>query len=250
MDDLGIYTNIRESGNKSPWDKRHKMYYADCKVCGKTVERTLYDLRHFNRVCQHGKLKDIGIETIYNMPTGFLNNEYNKRVYDLWRHMIIRTNESYWKKEPCYIGTTVSEEWKNFSNFYHDIVELEGYELWKNGQGQRIMLDKDVKGHGSKLYSKETCCFLTHKESNQDVHRRHPEIMENLIKKAKISGEEKGRKIKAFNRKTQELFVFNSIKECARELNLKPANIWMCLSKEEKYKSHKSSKGWAFEEMQ
>ena len=247
MDDLGIYTNIRESGNKSPWDKRHKMYYADCKVCGKTVERTLYDLRHFNRVCQHGKLKDMGIEALDNMPTGFLDNEYNKRVYDLWRHMIMRTNESYWEKEPCYTGTSVSEEWKNFSNFYRDIVELDGYDLWKNGQGQRIMLDKDVKGNGSKLYSKETCCFLTHKESNQDVHRRHPEIIENLVKIAQDSGKEKGRKVKAINKNTQEVLMFDSIKECARELNLKPAHIWMCLSQEEKYKSHKSSKGWMFE---
>ena len=41
--------------------------------------------------------------------------------------------------------------------------------------------------------------------------------------------------------------MFDSIKECARELNLKPAHIWMCLSQEEKYKSHKSSKGWMFE---
>lgn len=245
MEDLGIYTNIRESENKAPWDGKHKLYYADCKICGQTVERTLYDLRHFNKRCQHKKFQD----TICSMPKNFLRVEYNKRVYDLWRHMIMRSRQEFWAKEPCYIGTSVSEEWKNFFNFYNDITELEGYEMWKNGQGQQIMLDKDVKGNGAKLYSKETCCFLTHKESNQDVHNRHPEIVENLIRVGKATGKDKGRKLKAQNKQTKEVLLFNSIKECARQLNLKTAHIWMCLSKEEKYKSHKSSKGWLFEEI-
>ena len=43
-----------------------------------------------------------------------------------------------------------------------------------------------------------------------------------------------------------EQLVNLTVKE-VNELKLNPAHIWMCLSQEEKYKSHKSSKGWMFE---
>lgn len=247
MEDLGIYTNIRESGNKDPWKGRHKMYYADCKICGQTVERTLFDLRHFNKKCLHSKREGLGIST--NIPKNFLSDSYNARVYDLWRHMIMRTTKKFWGKYPSYIGTQVSEPWKNFMIFYEDIKELPGYEMWKNGQGQRIMLDKDILGNGKKIYSKETCCFITHAESNRDVLKRHPENIEKLIAGGISHAKESGRKLKAINKKTKEEFIFDSIKECAKELSLNPRHIWMCLSKEEKYKSHKSSKGWIFEEL-
>lgn len=245
MEDLGIYTNIRESGNKIGI---HKGYLADCKICGKTVERTLYDLKHFNIVCQHGKHDKL--KNTDGMPKNFLSNDYNKRVYDLWRHVIMRTTPDFWEKFPSYKGTAVSEEWRNFMTFYEDIKALDGYEMWKDGYGKRIMLDKDILGNGQKLYSKETCCFVTHAESNRDVLKRHPENIQKLIVGGREYGKDLGRKIKATNKKTKEEFIFNSLQSCAKELNLNLRHIWMCLSKEEKYKSHKSSKGWIFEELE
>lgn len=244
MEDLGIYTNIRESGNKIG---RHKGYLADCKICGKTVERVLYDLRHFNTVCQHGKHDKV--KNTEGMPKNFLSDEYNKRVYDLWRHMIMRTIPDFWEKFPTYQGTTVSEEWRNFMTFYEDIKTLDGYEMWKDGHGKRIMLDKDVLGNGQKIYSKDTCCFITHADSNRDVLKRHPENIQKFIAGGIKCGKELGRKIKAINKNTKQEFVFDSLKSCAKELNLNPSHIWMCLPKEEKYKSHKSCKGWIFEEL-
>ena len=41
----------------------------------------------------------------------------------------------------------------------------------------------------------------------------HPEIVENLVKIAQDSGKEKGRKVKAINKNTQEVLMFDSIKE-------------------------------------
>ena len=245
MEDLGIYTNIRESGNKIG---RNKGYLADCKICGKTVERSLYDLRHFNKICQHGKYDKL--KNTDDMPKNFLSDEYNKRVYDLWRHMIMRTIPDFWEKFPTYQGTTVSEEWRNFMTFYEDIKTLDGYEMWKDGHGKRIMFDKDMLGNGQKLYSKDTCCFITHADSNRDVLKRHPENIQKFIAGGIKCGKELGRKIKAINKKTKQEFVFDSLKSCAKKLNLNPSHIWMCLSKEEKYKSHKSCKGWIFEELE
>ena len=251
--ELGIYKNIRPSGNKG-LDGRHTLYYADCKICGKTVERTLYDLRHFNTICQHGNGFGKNISTNLDIisPIKDYSNEdhqYYKRVYDLWRSMLLRTTLPFWEKHPTYEGTTVSSDWLSFDTFYEDIKILPNYEQWKNSYGERMMLDKDVLGNGKKLYSKETCCFLTHAESNRDVLSRHPEMIKRLIVEGSKAGKEKGRKVKATNKKTKEERIFNSIKECSKELNIQSSHIWMCLSKEEKYKSHKSSKGWTFEEI-
>lgn len=245
MDDLGIYTDIKELDKKSPWDNRHKMYSAKCKKCGRTVERTLYDLRHFNKVCQHKKFGNYILSN--DKPKGFLSDKYNARVYDLWKHMIMRTTPEFWEKYPTYFGTTVSEEWRDFMTFYEDIKSLEGYEMWRDGYGQRIMLDKDIKGNGSKHYSKETCCFITHAQSNRDVIARNPQNLEKLHSAAKQKAMEQATPVRAINKITQEVKEFQSLHECCDILGLNFRNIWMCLSSEDKYKSHKSCGGWVFE---
>lgn len=237
MEDLGIYTNIRKS--KKAKDG-HQLYYADCKICGKTVERYLYDLRHYNQKCQHRKL----LENNHIISPEIKNDPQYRRIYDMWRHMILRTKKEYWEKHPTYTGTTVSEEWKNFNNFYYDIQELDGYQLWRDNPKKMIMLDKDTKVPGNKHYSKETCCFLTHADSNRDVHNRHPETLQKARNKFI---EDNSIPIKATNKKTGEEIIFSSMKEASRNLNINFRNLWMCLSKEEKYKSCKSVKGWKFE---
>lgn len=236
MEDLGIYTNIRKS--KKAKDG-HQLYYADCKICGKTVERYLYDLRHYNQKCQHGKL--VKNNTI---SPEIKNDPQYRRAYSMWRHMILRTTKEFWEKHPTYTGATVSEEWKNFNNFYYDIQELDGYQLWRDNPKKMIMLDKDTKVPDNKHYSKETCCFLTHADSNRDVHNRHPETLQKARNKFI---EDNSISIKATNKKTGEEIIFSSMKEASRILNINFRNLWMCLSKEEKYKSCKSVKGWKFE---
>ncbi len=235
MEDLGIYTNIRKS--KKAKD-RHQLYYADCKICGQTVEKLMYDLRHYNKRCQHNK------PSTEKISQEIKNDSQYQRIYDMWRHMILRTKKEFWEKYPTYTGTTVSEEWKNFNNFYYDIQKLDGYQLWRDNPKKMIMLDKDTKIPGNKHYSKETCCFLTHADSNRDVYKRHPE---NLQKARKKFIKDNAIPIKAINKKTKEEIFFPSIKEACRELNLNKRNVWMCLSEKEKYKSYKSVKDWKFE---
>lgn len=246
MEDLGIYTDIQDTGRKA-CDGRHKLYSAKCKICGRTVERVLYDLRHYNSKCQHGERKFVlgGAK----MSKGFFSDEYNERVYQLWRQMMFRGNEKFWAKYPTYTGTTIAPEWRIFENFYKDIVELPGYELWRDSPGKRIMLDKDILGNGSKLYSKETCCFITPAESNAELRKRYPDNMKKFMQASIEPSKKNARKVKATNKKTGEVKYFDSMKECAHELNDLASHVWMCLSKEEKYKSHKSSKQWVFEEI-
>jgi hypothetical protein len=55
-------------------------------------------------------------------------------------------------KEPTYIGCTVCEEWLTFSNFkkWMETQDFEGKQL-----------DKDILVQGNKIYSPETCIFVS-----------------------------------------------------------------------------------------
>mgnify|MGYP007124213904 CR=1 FL=1 len=57
------------------------------------------------------------------------------------------------QKRQTYIGCSVCEEWKYFSNFkqWYDTNYKEGFDL-----------DKDILVEGNKIYSPDTCCFVPH----------------------------------------------------------------------------------------
>ena len=102
-----------------------------------------------------------------------------------------------------------------------------------------MMLDKDTIIEGNKHYSKDTCRFITHTESNQDVSRRHPE---NIQKAQQAFVENASGPVRFTNTKTNEVIDFLSLKEGCRVLNLNLRNAWMVLS--EKYHSHHTINGW------
>ena len=205
IDDIGIYTNIYESGNKTK--DGHKLYFATCKVCNKTIEKPLADLKRNNTLCYHNKQL---IEKINDMPAGWTNqSELNLRIYYLWKAMIMRTTQKFWDKYPTYEGTTVDDSWRKLSQFVNDIKDIPGYEEWVTASGKRMMLDKDTLVEGNKHYSKETCCFISHADSNRDVHKRYPENLE----KARITFIEHASKpVKIINKITNEEKIFPSLK--------------------------------------
>ena len=156
--------------------------------------------------------------------------------------MIERTTEKYWIKYPCYTNTTVDDNWRILSNFVKDIVELDGYEEWITASNYQMMLDKDTIVYGNKHYSKDTCCFISHAESNQDVARRHPG---NTKKATLASSDESSRPVKCNNTTTNETIIFPSFREACRVLNLNYRNAWMALS--DKYPHNHTTRGWAIE---
>lgn len=239
LEDIGIYTDIYESGNIA--SDRHKLYYATCKICGTVVEKRLADIKESNKVCRH-KILDKSSDTykLNDMPKGWMNkSELNMRIYYLWKAMINRTTEQYWQKYPTYSGTTVDDRWRILSNFVNDIKDLEGYDKWVAASSRQMMLDKDTIIEGNKHYSKDTCRFITHTESNQDVSRRHPE---NIQKAQQAFVENASGPVRFTNTKTNEVIDFLSLKEGCRVLNLNLRNAWMVLS--EKYHSHHTINGW------
>lgn len=73
--------------------------------------------------------------------------------YFCWTNMLTRAySESFQKKQPKYIGTTVCDEWLVFSNFrkWLEPVMFEGFNL-----------DKDILFEGNMLYSPNTCATVS-----------------------------------------------------------------------------------------
>lgn len=91
-------------------------------------------------------------------PVGYVNGKQKqKRVwicpcYQTWKNMLKRCSEEWQEKYPTYRGSSVSAEWLTFSNFRKWMVEQD----WEGNQ-----LDKDILFEGNKVYSAETCVFVT-----------------------------------------------------------------------------------------
>jgi len=73
--------------------------------------------------------------------------------YSRWKNMLKRCySEKYHLKNQTYIGCTVCDEWLTFSKFKAWMIKQD----WENNH-----LDKDIKYSGNKIYSPDTCIFVT-----------------------------------------------------------------------------------------
>jgi len=84
------------------------------------------------------------------MPVGWAHRDNNSA--HLYRSMIRRTTHEWQENHPTYEGVDVCEEWLNMSNF---VAWLEKQD-WEGKE-----LDKDILCPGNKVYSPETCVFVT-----------------------------------------------------------------------------------------
>lgn len=124
-------------------------------------------------VCSCGNRKGISISHIMNghsKSCGCLSIEITKKnstkffpanvkIHHCWMSMIDRCYNPKNSRFKNYggRGVVVCDEWKNDYQRFLDWALLNG---WKKG----LQLDKDIKGDG-KIYSPETCCFVTPKEN-------------------------------------------------------------------------------------
>ena len=90
---------------------------------------------------------------------GYVNGKQKFRLvwycpyHRTWRSMLQRCySHKYQERRPTYKGCSVSEEWLTFSNF----------KRWMERQDfEGMHLDKDLLFEGNKVYSGETCVFVT-----------------------------------------------------------------------------------------
>jgi len=83
-----------------------------------------------------------------------LNIPARNPLYEKWKKMIYRCVLPHDKSYSKYggAGVTICPEWKNFSNFYQWASQYD----W---EGKEI--DKDLLVNNNKIYSPNTCCFLS-----------------------------------------------------------------------------------------
>jgi len=96
----------------------------------------------------------VGINDSDYVTRTMLNGKKVRCVfYQTWCGMLRRCYlEAHLKKYSTYIGCSVCDEWLTFSNFkkWMDSKDFEGKQL-----------DKDLKVLGNKVYSPNTCMFVT-----------------------------------------------------------------------------------------
>lgn len=125
---------------------------------------------------ENGKCRDCNQPTVYGVgylgsyvkiPTRGKHNLY-RRAYDLWCNMLKRAYHD--TQERFYEDVSVDVRWHSFKNFWNSLEDLPGYEEWVESPGQ-VDLDKDKLSKGQRVYSKDTCCFISHRENMQYTKR-------------------------------------------------------------------------------
>lgn len=142
------------------------------------------------------------------------------REYDIWKSMVQRVYDpKFHEKNPTYKDAILDEDLHCFAFFLEHIHLIPNYEYWLNHPNERIALDKDIRGKGSKIYSLDTIMFVSQSNNNKERNERIG-----------------GYKIQGVHIKTNERTkVFNSIREVEREVGVNHGSISACLNG--KYKS-------------
>lgn len=128
------------------------------------------------------KVHGVGINDsntpIYRREAG---RQVKCKYYQVWTGMLERGYCKIYKaKHPAYLEVSVCPDWLLFSNFREWMREQD----WKGNQ-----LDKDLLSPGNKIYSPESCCFVT------------PEVNKFLIYKKRTDELPRGVTWKPKNRK-------------------------------------------------
>lgn len=94
----------------------------------------------------------------YKMVDGKCKMIWRCQFYMIWKEMLARCySPRIHKTHKTYVGCSVCPEWKRFSAFKE----------WMEAQDwQGKCLDKDILVEGNKVYSPETCVFVTQQMNN------------------------------------------------------------------------------------
>lgn len=190
---------------------------------------------------------------VNDMPRGWASaNELNKRIYNLWQHMLRRCyNINYQNQYPTYKGCWVCDKWLKLSGFVEEIELIENYNFWLQHPNERVALDKDIKSNGiNKCYCLEQCMFVSNsdnvkqanttrdyenmKGSNNPMYGKH--LTEET--KAKLSASKKGKRrygqhhasipIIQLTKKGEFVREWSCAKEAGDTLNVDNSGITAC----------------------
>lgn len=117
---------------------------------------------------KNGTVRDRTVPTICGV--GYLGDAvpHDKVAYTTWINMIKRCYDpKVHEIRKTYIGCYVCDEWLNYSNFYW---------WYKAHFSEGLELDKDKKFYGNRVYSPDTCSFISQTENMQIAFSKKYEL--------------------------------------------------------------------------
>lgn len=125
-----------------------------------------YDWTYYKAIKSNilkGKIKCPYEKRYYNI--GFIGEgicDVKDESFYVWYRMLQRCyDEKYYSKEMTYEEAIVDNEWHNFQNFAEWY-----YKNYYYYNGEKLFLDKDILIKGNKIYSPNTCVFVTRDINN------------------------------------------------------------------------------------
>lgn len=99
-------------------------------------------------------IQGIGINDANYVTQPTIDGKLKKcKIYQTWQDMFNRCySPTYLSRFPTYMGCSVEKGWHSFMCF-------RGWMLNQNYEGKQ--LDKDLLIPGNKVYSEDTCCFIS-----------------------------------------------------------------------------------------
>lgn len=126
-----------------------------------------------------GAVKDIYKKNILGVACIGNANTDNIKLYRCWRNMLDRVYNTSRHNYINYENVSICERWHCYEYFADDVPHLEGFNQTLLNEGM-IQLDKDLATENAKVYSPETCGWLTPEENNKlrdtSTYRRHLNI--------------------------------------------------------------------------
>jgi len=168
---------------------------------------------------QRGSFKDYNKPSVFGVGYSY-KGATKSPIYKKWNQMLERCYNPNFSAYKYYggSGVVVCDRWLHFKNFEEDAPKIQNYENFVL-EPKKYSLDKDIKG--GKIYSLETCIFVTHAEQMQ--------------------AQKRVKKIKAISEKGEE-FIFPSVNQMCLNLSLQDANVFKVIKGERKH-----TKGFTFE---
>lgn len=120
------------------------------------------------------------------------------------RHRCTNPNNEEYKNYGAR-GVTYSSKWKTTKGFIDDVDGIPGWDE-KLFLEKKLQLDKDIRVPGNKVYSKETCMWVTHKINMQVLPSRQREFY-------------------GYQEDTQQIVKYSSISLISNDLGLNPTVV-------------------------
>lgn len=144
--------------------------YKNSKSIRVRFVRTGYECFVQDSQIRSGYVKDRFYPSVYGV--GFIgvgrykpsSGNKNTKAYSIWSNMLKRCYcHKTQRRQPTYKGCTVCVEWHNYQNFakWFEVNYIKG-----------LHLDKDIRSQGEKVYSPETCMFVTCAKNNEKARAK------------------------------------------------------------------------------